>query len=124
MERWCLERAKTSGATRIVVVNPTCVYGPDGGAYTSLPVDLAGEGRFCWVSEGAGSCNYTYVDNVVDALQAAASTPQAHGERFIINDGVTTWRGLLGPMLEPLGIEIPSYTPAEIAALPRFGGPF
>jgi predicted dehydrogenase/nucleoside-diphosphate-sugar epimerase len=124
MERWCLERAKTAGATRVVVVNPTCVYGPGGGAYTGLPVDLAREGRFCWVSDGVGVCNYTYVENVVDALLAAASTLAAHGERFIVNDGTTTWRGLLEPMLAPLGREIPSFSPAELNALPRFGGPF
>ena len=124
MERWCLERARTSGSTRIVVVNPTCVYGPDGGAYSAMPVDMAREGRFCWISEGVGACNYTYVENVVDALLAAAATPAAHGERFIVNDGTTTWRGLLEPMLAPLGQDIPSYTPAELDALPRFGGPF
>jgi predicted dehydrogenase/nucleoside-diphosphate-sugar epimerase len=124
MEQWCLERAKTSGATRITVVNPTCVYGPGGGAYTALPVDMAREGRFAWISEGSGSCNYIYVDNVVDALLAAAAAPAAHGERFILNDGTTTWRGLLEPMLAPLGRDIPSYSPAELNALPRFGGPF
>jgi predicted dehydrogenase/nucleoside-diphosphate-sugar epimerase len=124
MERWCLERAKTSGATRIVVINPTCVFGPAGGAYTALPVDLAREGRFCWISDGVGSCNYTYVENVVDALIAAAAEPAAHGERFIINDGVTSWRAFFEPLLAPLGQDIPSCTPQELARLPRFGGPF
>lgn len=124
MERWCLERAKTSGATRIVVITPTCVFGPGGGAYTILPADLAAMGQFGWISEGAGSCNYTYVDNVVDALLAAAATPAAHGQRFIINDGVSTWRAFLTPIVAPLGSAFPSYTPAQLATLPRHGGRF
>ncbi len=124
MERWCLERAKTSGKTRIVVLNPTCVFGPEGGAYTVLPADLAMMGQFCWIEGGSGLANYTYVGNVVDALLAAATTPAAHGERFIINDGTSTWRAFIGPMVEPTGVVIPSYTQAEMAVLPRYGGPF
>lgn len=124
MEKWCLERAKTSGRTRIVVVNPTCVFGPEGGAYTTLPVGLAMAGQFCWIEDGTGACNYTYVGNVIDALVAAAATPEAHGERFIINDGTSTWRAFIGPMVAPTGVEIPSYSLAELKALPRFGGPF
>ena len=124
MERWCLERAKASGKTRIVVLNPTCVFGPGGGAYTTLPPGLAKLGRFCWVDHGAGACNYIYVDNLVDAILAAAKTPAAHGERFILNDGVTTWRTLVEPMLGALGPAVPSYSPEELARLPRHGGPF
>ena len=132
MERWCLERAKTSGKTRIVVLNPTCVFGPGGGAYTALPVDLARKGQFSFVSGGAGLCNYTYVENVVDAILLAGATPVAHGERFIISDGHMTWRQFLTPLLAPLlaplaassGRAIPDYTPEQLASLPRFGPPF
>src|SRR5262249_49342385 len=41
MERWCLARARSSGLTRLVVLNPSCVYGPWGGAYSELPASLA-----------------------------------------------------------------------------------
>lgn len=124
IERWCLERAKTSNGTRIVVLNPTCVFGPAGGAYTCLPVDLARAGRFCWIDGGNGSANYIYVENLVDAMLLAATTSAAHGERFIVNDGTVTWRDLVGPLVAPLGANVPSYTATAFSRLPRHGGPF
>jgi nucleoside-diphosphate-sugar epimerase/predicted dehydrogenase len=117
MEQWCLKAAATSGKTRIVVLNPTCVYGPWGPTYSKLPVTLAREGVFCWIDEGAGAANYTYIGNLVDAILLAAVTPEAHGQRFIINDGTTTWRSFLTPLLEPWISEVPSYSPAQLARL-------
>lgn len=124
MERWCLKQSEHAGNTRIVILNPTCVFGPGGGAYTTLPVGLAQRREFCWIEDGAGFCNYTYVENLVDAIVAAAQIPEAHGQRFIINDGVTTWRELIQPMLGPYAASIPSYSLEEFNDLPRYGGPF
>jgi nucleoside-diphosphate-sugar epimerase/predicted dehydrogenase len=125
MERWCLSRARSSLPTRIVVLNPTCVFGPGGNAYTNIPVDLACEGQFCWIDGGTGYCNYNYVENLVDAILAAARVKAAHGNRFIINDGVVSWRELLEPMLRPfINDDLPSYTAAELKNLPRYGKPF
>jgi nucleoside-diphosphate-sugar epimerase/predicted dehydrogenase len=119
MERWCLEQAANSGATRIVVLNPTCVYGPRGKTYSELPAGFARQGAFCWVEEGRGTANYTYVTNLVDAMLEAAYRPEAHGERFIISDGVTTWRAFLEPLLEPWLADIRSYSQAELVSLGR-----
>jgi nucleoside-diphosphate-sugar epimerase/predicted dehydrogenase len=119
MERWCLERASSSGKTRIAVLNPTCVYGPRGQAFSELPVQLAGRHGFCWIEEGQGTANYTFVTNVVDALLVAAHRPEAHGERFIINDGVTTWKAFLEPLLQPWLEEIRSYSKAELLDMGR-----
>src|ERR1051326_7692420 len=124
MERWCLERAKTRGKTRIAVLNPTCVFGPGGAAYTKLPVQLARLGQFCWIDSGSGLCNFTYVENVVDAVLAAATITSAHGQRFIVNDGVLPWRDFLERFVAPLGVSIPNYSAAEFNALPRPSPPF
>jgi predicted dehydrogenase/nucleoside-diphosphate-sugar epimerase len=124
MERWCLGAAKSAGRTRIVVLNPTCVFGPGGGAYTCLPVDLAKTGQFCWIDGGSGSCNFVYIDNLLDAVLTGATVPAAHGERFIINDGTVTWRAFLSALLDPIGLSLPSYSLTELARLPRYGGPF
>ena len=124
MERWCLARAQASFPTRIVVLNPTCVFGPGGGAYTSLPVDLAKKGQFCWINGGEGLCNYNYVENLVDAIITATQVPEAHGNRFIINDGAISWREFLEPLIAPVARDVPSYEPDELARLPRYGGPF
>jgi nucleoside-diphosphate-sugar epimerase len=119
MERWCLERAKTSGATRIVVLNPSCVFGPAGGAYAATPRALADEGAFAWIDGGAGTGNYVYVGNLVDAMLRAAEVREAHGERFIVSDGWASWRTFLAPLLPGEAGDYPSFTPAELAALHR-----
>jgi nucleoside-diphosphate-sugar epimerase len=124
MERWCLARAQSSLPTRIVILNPTCVFGAGGGAYTSLPIDLAEQGQFCWINEGEGLCNYNYVQNLVDAIVAATRVYEAHGNRFIINDGAISWREFLSPFIELVAQDLPSYSPDELARLPRYGGPF
>jgi nucleoside-diphosphate-sugar epimerase/predicted dehydrogenase len=117
MERWCLARAANSAPTRIVVLNPTCVYGPGGKTFSDLPVTLASNGGFCWIDEGQGGANYTFVANLLDALLEAARRPEAHGQRFIINDGTTTWRTFLEPLVEPWRESIRSYTKDELAAM-------
>jgi predicted dehydrogenase/nucleoside-diphosphate-sugar epimerase len=117
MERWCLQRAESSGPTRIVVLNPACVFGPGGGAYATTPFELAEAGAFGWIDGGAGVCNYNYVDNLVDAMQLAAEVPEAHGERFIISDGAVSWREFLGPLLGASADTFPSYSARQLQAL-------
>jgi nucleoside-diphosphate-sugar epimerase len=119
MERWCLKRAMTSLPTRIVILNPTCVFGPAGGAYTSLPVELARQGQFCWIDEGKGLCNYNYVDNLIDAMLVAAEVPEAHGNRFIINDGAISWREFFEPFVAPVMSNVPSLGANELRRLSR-----
>lgn len=63
--------------------------------------------------------NYTYVDNVVEAMLKAAGCPQAHGQRFIINDGYTTWRAFLTPLLGPWANRAPSYSDLELSDLQK-----
>ena len=124
MEQWCLERARNSGNTRIVVLNPTCVFGPRGGAYTTLPIQLAHRRQFCWVDGGKGLCNYTYVANLVDALLLASENRELNGVRFIINDGWMSWREFFDPFLEELAIDVPNYARADLDRLWRSGPSF
>jgi nucleoside-diphosphate-sugar epimerase len=119
MERWCLGRAKSSGRTRVVILNPSCVYGVQGKTYTRMPAELAEQGRFCWINEGQGIANHVYVENLVDAILLAAARPEAHGRRFIINDGCRTWREFLTPLLGEYAEGLPSYTAEQLRALNR-----
>jgi predicted dehydrogenase/nucleoside-diphosphate-sugar epimerase len=119
MEQWCLSRAASSPRTRIVVLNPGCVYGPRGSTYSEMPSRLAHEGAFCWIDQGRGIANYTYVGNLVDAMLAAATCVEAHGQRFIVCDGSTTWRTFLEGLLGPGAAELLSYTRAELQDLHR-----
>jgi predicted dehydrogenase/nucleoside-diphosphate-sugar epimerase len=124
MEKWCLKRARTSGKTRVVVLNPTCVYGIYGDTYTTLPLRMAKEGTFCWIHGGLGLANYTFIDNLVDAMTLAASCKEAHGSRFIINDGTTTWHEFLSPMLGAYADSLQSYTKDQLKALQPNAGIF
>jgi nucleoside-diphosphate-sugar epimerase/predicted dehydrogenase len=122
MEKWCLKRARNSRSTRIVVLNPSCVFGPRGGAYTTLPLELARRRRFCWIDGGGGLCNYTYVSNLVDCLLLAAENKEINGVRFIVNDGWMSWREFFDPFLAGLAVDVPDYTRADLERLWR-GGP-
>jgi nucleoside-diphosphate-sugar epimerase/predicted dehydrogenase len=113
-ERYALKRAKNSSSTRIVVINPSAVYGPSGRLFTEFPIRAARDGGFCWVEEGRGKLNYVYVDNLVDALLLAAQNRKVHGERFIINDGVTTFRKFLTPLLDGYADTLPSLTRRQL----------
>jgi nucleoside-diphosphate-sugar epimerase len=119
MERWCLGRAQGSPRTRIVVLCPSCVYGPGGDTYTALPVRLARNGAFCWIEDGRGAANFTYVENLVDAMLLGATSIEAHGRRFIVNDATSTWRTFLSQLLGPATADVPSYTRSQLRDLHR-----
>jgi len=121
MERWCLNRARGSGSTRIVVLNPTCVYGPWGATYSELPAKLARGGAFGWLEGGDGNANYNFVSNLIDAILLASASREAHGERFLINDGVVTWREFLEPLVTPWQQDIPSFTKDDLSRMERDG---
>jgi nucleoside-diphosphate-sugar epimerase len=117
MEHWCLKRARESTNTKIILLLPSCVYGPGGKTFTELPAKLASQRAFAWISNGSGNANYVYVDNLIDAMLLVAASPQAHGQRFIINDGWTTWRDFLEPIVAPWLSEIRNYEAGELARL-------
>jgi len=99
MQDWCLQFAKTQTKTRIIVLNPTCVYGPNGKTYTTLPLTLANSNRFCWIDNGNGKANIVYIDNLLDAIEKSLKVKEAHGLNFIINDDTITWKKFLSPLL-------------------------
>lgn len=118
-EQWCLKRAESSPSTRIVILNPSCVYGPGGNTYSEMPVRMARERTFCWIEHGRGAANYIYVDNLIDAMLLAATSTQAHGQRFIVNDGCTTWRTFFSHLLGEQADRLASYTRPQLQALHR-----
>jgi nucleoside-diphosphate-sugar epimerase len=65
-----------------------------------------------------------YVENLIDAILLAATTPAAHGQRFLLCDTVTTWRKFASDLLGPLADRVPELTVSELFALnahPRKG---
>ena len=112
MVRQVLSFAQTPEAakTRIIVVEPACIYGPGGKPFTELPLRLAQNGEFAWIEEGKGTANVVYVDSLVDALLKAAVTIEASGHKIIVQDCAVTWREFLTPLLGKYAKSIPSIT--------------
>ena len=114
-ERIALQLGAVSNKTRVIVICPSAVYGPSGPTFTEMPVKMSKVGSFCWVDGGIGQANYVYVDNLIDALVLAAGNPTAHAKRYIISDGVCSWRQFLGPLVTDFP-QIPDFTEAQLQA--------
>lgn len=115
MEKWCLQKAKNTHNTRIVILNPSCVYGPNGKTYTRLPYDLMLNNKFAWFDSGEGIANFVYIDNLIHAIKLALKNKDAHGHNFIINDGHSTWREFILPFLiDKKDQFIPNYKKGEL----------
>lgn len=114
MQEWCLDWAKKNTGTRLVLINPSCVYGPGGKTYTHLPWHLAKHNSFAWVDQGLGIANYVYVENLLDAMMLALKSEIASGQNFIISDGYCTWKEFLTPFVQSQISEIPSYSGIEL----------
>ncbi len=122
-EQWALSRATSEVKTRIVVLNPACVYGPRGNTFTALPARLLQENAFCWIENGCGIANYVHASNLAVAILLAAAHPGSHGQRFIVSDGSTTWREFYSELFGDRVSSIASYTRAELLALARSAEP-
>jgi predicted dehydrogenase/nucleoside-diphosphate-sugar epimerase len=112
MQKACLQLACQMKRTRLIILNPTCVYGPEGKTFTRMPVDLEFSGHFAWVEGGRGTANYIYVDNLVDAMLLTAVHPDAHGKAWLASDGHCSWRKFLSSFLSKDADKYPDY-PSE-----------
>jgi predicted dehydrogenase/nucleoside-diphosphate-sugar epimerase len=122
-EKYALSKARSAGKTRISLINPPVIYGPNAKTFCEFPIRAAGRGELAWIEGGRGKVNYVYVDNVVDALLLAARSPQAHGERFIVCDGTCTMRQFLTPLLGAVADTLSSYTREELLEYEQRGRP-
>jgi nucleoside-diphosphate-sugar epimerase len=88
----------------LVVLQPTIVYGPRGGAWTDSPVRELLTGEVLLPAQGEGLCNAVFVDDVCQAAIAALTAHIAPGERFLVSGAApVTWREFLGAYERMLG---------------------
>lgn len=80
----------------VTVIRPAEVYGPRGGSWTTLPVQLAQRGLPSLVGGGHGLAHPVYVANLVDAYLLAAQRVEAIGEAFTICDADVPWHEFYG----------------------------
>jgi nucleoside-diphosphate-sugar epimerase len=91
-----------------VILQPTIVYGPFGVVWTRQCLDLIRQYDVPLPNGGSNPCNAVYVDDVVHAMQRAATEPAAVGETILVSAAESVpWRqfyGAFGHMLDVDGV--------------------
>lgn len=101
----------------ITILRPGDVYGPRSHEWVTKLVEAMRAGRLPLIGGGRGRVNLTYVDNLVDAIEAAAATPAASGRDYIITDGSpVTWGSYLTALAAAAGCRPPRLSvPSSVA---------
>lgn len=116
----------------VVILQPTIVYGPFGGMWTTGMVERLRSRVVVLPRSGEGLCNAVYVDDVVDALILAAGAESVVGERILVSGPApVTWAGFYGAFERLLGVrsvmplegETPGLWPVGMAKRTRSGSP-
>ncbi len=101
----------------LVILQPTVVYGPAGGAWTDSPVRELLTGVVLLPDAGQGLCNPVHVDDVCRAAMAACQAELPSGERLLISGpAVVTWREFFGAYQAMLGVDALRLEPAGRSA--------
>jgi nucleoside-diphosphate-sugar epimerase len=118
-ERVALERGAALGV-EVVVVRPTLVYGPQSPLWTVSFLERVRHEEVRAVDGGAGLANLVHVDDLVEALIAAAAAPGVAGEAFLVSGpGPVTWSEYLGALARLCAKPPPAPLPMWRARLAR-----
>lgn len=103
-----------------VIIRPSCTYGPRGTAWTVGPVEQIKRGRLILLGRDEGWVTPGYIDNVVDGLVLALTTPAAVGETFnLCDDRSVTYREFYLAYARMLGRRSLPTAPGWVALLAR-----
>ena len=83
-------------SVELTILRPTMIYGPESPSWTEIPFDSISRGLPVVIGNGEDLADPVYVEDVAQAFELAATTPEAAGETFNIGAGPTTWNGFLG----------------------------
>ncbi len=110
--------ANATGELETVVLRPAMFYGPGQPERRSRLMQMVASGRPPLFGGGSNRRSMIYVDNLVDAVEAARGTPGIGGEVFWIADTeIYTTRGFFEAMAAALGTTLrPLELPAWLAA--------
>jgi len=97
-------QAQLEGRVNATIVRPGDVYGPRSRAWALLPAQMIRDRRFVLPGGGRGVFSPVYVDNLVDGVVLAATSPEAAGQVFTLSDGVgIANRDFFAPYAELIG---------------------
>ena len=117
IEAEALVRSLHQGGLPSIILRPGDVFGPRAGEWVVKLVESMRAGRMIRIAGGRGLINTTYVDNLVDAIEAAIVRPAAAGRDYIITDGApVSWNDYLRALARAAGCRPPRVSiPAAIA---------
>ncbi len=105
IEREILQLVRDSGLDA-VILQPTVVYGPNGRAWTDSPIRELLTGTVVLPDHGDGTCNAVYIDDVCQAIIAAATGNVSAGERMLVSGPQpVAWREFYGAYQAMLGLD-------------------
>jgi nucleoside-diphosphate-sugar epimerase len=102
----------------VVALRPTLVYGPNAPLWVLQYFDRVRREQVALIDGGAGLANLVYVDDLVDAMWAAAERPAVAGEAFLVSGATPVpWRDYLGAFARMCGKPLPPSVPLWRAKL-------
>jgi nucleoside-diphosphate-sugar epimerase len=97
---------------KLLILRPTVVYGPFGGAWTDGPVRELLSGRVVLPDDGQGLCNAVFVDDVCAAIIDALRSDPPSGEVCLVSGPAPVeWRTFLGAYQDMLGRDALCFQP-------------
>jgi nucleoside-diphosphate-sugar epimerase len=97
-------QAHLDGRVPATIVRPGDVYGPRSRVWARIPAELIRARRFMLPGGGRGIHSPVYIDNLIDGVVLAASSPEALGQVFTLSDGIgVPYREFFGPYAELVG---------------------
>ncbi len=102
-EEYLLERHRQEQFP-VVIIRPGNVYGPGATTWVLRPLHAIQKNHIALIDGGSGIFLHTYIENLLDALKAAAEKPRAIGETIDVTDGdnSTTWGEYLNAIAQML----------------------
>mgnify|MGYP006293758369 CR=1 FL=1 len=103
-ETYLHEQYKKNGFPE-VVIRPGNVYGPGATTWVVRPVQSIKKERIALIDHGSGIFLHTYIDNLLDALIAAAEKDNVVGKSIEVTDGdhSVTWGAYLNDLAKIVG---------------------
>jgi nucleoside-diphosphate-sugar epimerase len=92
----------------ITILRPATIFGPRGKDFTQEIATLLRQRLMATVDHGRATGGFTYVDNVVEAILAASTSPATLGRAYNISDGThATWLDYLRLFAQRLKTPMP-----------------
>ena len=92
----------------VTILRPATIYGPRGSAFVTDIVKLLREGSMALFDSGRVRGGFCYVDNVADAMIAAALSPDTIGRAYNVADATNaTWKQYVYALADGLGLKHP-----------------